>query len=229
MSSRTSAQEATRLALQAELDSERSQLERNEMGQFATPPALAEDIVSFVETVRGEAGPIRFLEPSCGSGSFFSALLRGAGASRVGRAVGVELDPRFASAARRLWEADGLEVVEGDFTSWGQSTDERFNLLIANPPYVRHHHLEADQKRTLVARTVAELGLKPSGLSGLYVYFLLLSHRLLEPGAVSAWLIPSEFMDVNYGKVVREYLSRRVSLLRIHRFDPADVQLGREE
>lgn len=220
----TSAKEATRLALQAKLDAERTKHERNAMGQFATPPALAEDIVSFVETVRDMAKPIRFLEPSCGTGSFFSALLRFAGASSISRAVGVELDPRFASVARRLWATDGLEVVQGDFTSWAQTTDERFNLVITNPPYVRHHHLEADQKRTLVKRTVAELGLKPSGLSGLYVYFLLLSHRLLEPGAISAWLIPSEFMDVNYGKVLREYLSRRVILLRIHRFDPAEVQ-----
>jgi hypothetical protein len=33
-------------------------------------------------------------------------------------------------------------------------------------------------------------------------------------------------MDVNYGKAVKKYLLQQVTLLRIHRFDPNDVQFG---
>lgn len=168
--------------------------------------------------------PVRFLEPSCGSGSFFSAILRLKGAGHIERAVGIELDQRFATAAKYLWGDSGLTVIAEDFTQWCQTTEERFTLLVANPPYVRHHHISGEQKQSMAARVTADLRLKPSGLSGLYVYFLLLSHQLLAPGAISAWLIPSEFMDVNYGSVLREYLSRSVTLLRVHRFDPADVQ-----
>src|SRR3712207_8732435 len=39
-------------------------------------------------------------------------------------------------------------------------------------------------------------------------------------GGAAAWLIPSEWMDVNYGDKVKEYLLTRVTLERIHRFDP---------
>ena len=45
-------------------------------------------------------------------------------------------------------------------------------------------------------------------------------------GGVAGWLIPSEFMDVNYGQAVKRYLLDRVTLLRIHRFDPNDVQFS---
>lgn len=48
----------------------------------------------------------------------------------------------------------------------------------------------------------------------------------MEPHAVAGWLIPSEFMDVNYGRSLKEYLLRRVTLLHIHRFDPNDVQFA---
>ena len=41
---------------------------------------------------------------------------------------------------------------------------------------------------------------------------------------LAVWLIPSEFMDVNYGKTLRRYLTERVTLLHIHRFCPTDVQ-----
>lgn len=45
--------------------------------------------------------------------------------------------------------------------------------------------------------------------------------------AIGAWLlIPSEFMDVNYGVPVKRYLLNQVELIRIHRFDPSELQFG---
>ncbi len=40
------------------------------------------------------------------------------------------------------------------------------------------------------------------------------------------WLIPSEFMNVNYGQAVKRYLTERVRLLRVHRFTPVEVQFA---
>lgn len=215
--------EARRLLLQETLDAERTFLERNQWGQFATPPSLAGEIMRYTIDLHEETR-INFLEPSCGSGSFFSALLRNLGDKKIEHAVGVELDPRFSKAASDLWTGQGLRVIEGDFTSPSLVSGPVASLLVANPPYVRHHHLGIDQKRDLVARCADQLGIKPSGLSGLYLYFVLLSHRLLRADAVSTWLIPSEFMDVNYGTALKEYLATRVQLVRIHQYDAAEVQ-----
>ena len=65
-----------------------------------------------------------------------------------------------------------------------------------------------------------------NGLAGLYCYFLAIAHSWLSEGGIAGWLIPSEFMDVNYGAPVRRYLSEKVELLRIHRFDPTELQFG---
>jgi hypothetical protein len=46
----------------------------------------------------------------------------------------------------------------------------------------------------------------------------------MEENGLAVWLIPSEFMDVNYGATLRQYLSERVTLLHIHRFCPTDAQ-----
>ena len=70
------------------------------------------------------------------------------------------------------------------------------------------------------------LGLKISGLAGLYAHFLLLCDAWMAPGGLAAWLIPSEFMNVNYGAAVKTYLTEHVKLLHIHRYCPADVQFG---
>jgi adenine-specific DNA-methyltransferase len=57
-----------------------------------------------------------------------------------------------------------------------------------------------------------------------HCYFMALCHGWMQENGVAVWLIPSEFMDVNYGQAVKNYLLREVNLLRIHRFDPNDVQ-----
>jgi hypothetical protein len=46
----------------------------------------------------------------------------------------------------------------------------------------------------------------------------------MQDEGLALWLIPSEFMDVNYGATLRRYLTERVTLLHIHRFCPTDVQ-----
>ena len=170
-----------------------------------------------------DSEPVRFLEPALGSGSFFSALAQQVKPSRIESAVGVELDHRLASLARDLWEEVGLKVVEGDFTIEYRNI-QKANLLITNPPYVRHHHLGSESKSRLKSKALDASGLSVNGLSGLYVYFMALSHACMADGGIAAWLIPSEFMDVNYGGVLRQYLTHRVQLIRVHRFDPDDVQ-----
>ena len=67
--------------------------------------------------------------------------------------------------------------------------------------------------------------MKISGLAGLYCYFIALSHGWLKADGVASWLIPSEFMDVNYGKAVKNYLLNEVTLLQIHRFDPNNIKI----
>lgn len=182
---------------QARLDKLKTAAERNKWGQFATPPELALSITRYAQKLLGGAS-VRFLDPAIGTGSFYSAVSQVFSPQSIESSVGVELDPLFAETASALWGALGLRVVKGDFTRQ-PPPQQRFNLVLTNPPYVRHHHLCATEKTRLKARLAQSLYLEISGLAGLYCYFLLLCHEWLEDGGISVWLIPSEFMDVNYG------------------------------
>lgn len=217
--------EAERLSQQSLLDGERSAAERNELGQFATPPLLAEEVVRAAIGYLEPGTPIHFLDPSIGSGSFFSALLRVAPEGRIASAAGIEIDARFVDAGRNLWDRFRLQITQGDFTSVPAPAEEaRPNLLVANPPYVRHHHLSGTDKVRLKHQVKQQLGLDVSGLAGLYVYFLLLSYEWMAKDGVAAWLIPSEWMDVNYGRSIKRFLTEKVTPLRIHLFEASDVR-----
>ena len=145
--------EVRRQAMQADIDTRKSAAERNRLGQFATPNALAVDIARYVESliIDQRKSGIFFADPSIGSGSFFSAALAVFGSERIKSAVGIELDPVFADAARALWADAGLEVVRGDFTRivTNDSCPSAPNLILANPPYVRHHHVDRENKERL--------------------------------------------------------------------------------
>jgi hypothetical protein len=216
--------EKQRVALQTGLDSRKTQAERNRIGQFATPPGLALDILKYTATLLPCGQRIQFLDPAVGTGSFYSALRKVFPKRQIAEALGFEVDPQYGKAAADLWKDTGLAVKIADFTTAEPSPC--FNLIICNPPYVRHHHLKNADKNRLQQQTQQTSGMKLSGLAGLYCHFLGLSHAWMADGGIAGWLIPSEFMDVNYGGAVKKYLLDRVTLLRIHRFDPNDVQFA---
>jgi len=222
MRKKTNTLEEQRLSLQAALDAQKTQTERNRLGQFATPTALAVDILEYAATLLPNHENVRFLDPAIGTGAFYSALREIFPKERIAEAVGFEIDPHYEEPAARLWARSGLMMQLADFTQ--QPPSPRFNLVICNPPYVRHHHLENDDKVRLQFTTHKASGVRISGLAGLYCHFLGLSHAWMADGGIAGWLIPSEFMDVNYGQAIKRYLLDKVTLLHVHRFDPNNVQ-----
>ena len=222
----TQVQEDNRADAQNLADARKSAEERNRLGQFSTPFPVACQIVARALKAIPHGSSIAFLEPALGSGVFFSALLRNARAASIASATGCEIDPAYGDIAEAIWASSGLHVLACDFTRFASDPGNfgKFSLLCTNPPYVRHHHLQPDEKVGLQSLVMQRLGLQASGLSGLYVYFVLCAHALLADGAVASWLLPAEFLYVNYGRVLRDYLTSRVTLLSIHHFDPDDVQ-----
>lgn len=170
--------EVERVALQRACDNDKTQAERNRLGQFATPPALARGIMQFAKTLFSPRAKVRFLDPAFGTGSFYSALLEEFANRRVESAAGFEIDKHYADKTLDLWRGTGLDLRISDFTkALAPAKSEKFNLIVCNPPYVRHHHLTAHEKARLreLLRGISPVTL--SGLSGLYCYFLLLAMR----------------------------------------------------
>jgi len=215
--------EDRRLALQARLDSAKSAADRNKLGQFATPTSLASDILAYARRLLPNASPVRFLDPAVGTGSFYAALLREFRLDQIECASGFEIDRHYAAPAKELWHGHPLGITLGDFTM-ALPPSQGFNLVICNPPYVRHHHIDKAAKARLLTTTASASGIKLSGLAGLYCYFLGIAHVWMAQDGIAGWLIPSEFMDVNYGEPIKRYLLNQVELIRIHRFDPNEVQ-----
>lgn len=192
---------------------------RRRTGTFLTPPEVAIEVARCALSFSKD-GEIRFFDPAIGPGVFFATVREAAKelSRKITTATGIEADYTRATRTATRWRRAGLQVVHGDFLEYEPAQDESWNLLVANPPYIRHQKQAATFQRAR-ARLSAELDVHIDGRADAYIHFVLNAHRLLAEGAVAAWLLPSEFFFTQSGKALRTYLLEKVDLLRVHTFD----------
>ena len=198
----------------------RSAEERRPDGATYTPPAIVASMVAWAE---GGASPARVVNPGAGSGRFAVAAGRRFGRARI---VAVEQDPLAAIACRAHLAAAGLAdratVLVGDYRSADLGTVDGRTLYLGNPPYVRHHQISAGWKEWLTLTARAH-GFEASQLAGLHVHFFLATAARARPGDGGAFITSSEWLDTNYGGLVRELLLGPLGGEAIHVLEPTAV------
>ena len=211
--------EQTRQKLEKKIVLKKEKNERKQFGQFSTPIELAKDIV--LHTLKYvESKQLTFLEPAIGSGAFLSALLevRAKEKTDIDAIHGIDIDNDYLTIAKKFQEQNKNSIFTNcNFLEVKPSN--KYNLLISNPPYVRHQRLTYEQKQKYGSEIKNNLGIDVSGLSDLYIYFILGSHCWVDKNGIVSWLIPAEFLDVNYGTALKKYLLEKVTLLNVHIFD----------
>jgi adenine-specific DNA-methyltransferase len=198
-------EEAVQTTPEAELERLNTRERRYELGQFFTP----EPIARFMADSVLEIAPETVLDPGVGGGVLLHAI--GVEPKRFG----CDIDDQAVRFARESLAVKGgdIEIVEGDFLDldrWPFSADE-FDAVIANPPYIRHHNLSREHK-ALAKHYSRVLGTTVSALSGSYVYFFLEALLRLREGGRLVFITPAEFLDVRYGSVVKEALTRHATI-----------------
>ncbi len=193
----------------------RSAIVRRGMGQVFTPPALVDQMVdwAFAQT------PSRIVDCGCGSGRFALAAARAASHAQV---IAVDLDPLSTLACRANAAVLGIDTVSvrnEDFVRMPLEPMDGRTAFIGNPPYVRHHNIPADLK-VWARREADNLGWSRwSGLAGLHAVFFMAVVSKSAAGDVGCLLTSSEWLDVNYGRAMRDALlngagGRSVHVLR---------------
>jgi adenine-specific DNA-methyltransferase len=163
---------------------------QKKFGQFFTPDAVASALVNWAARQPQD----RLLDPACGDGQFLACHRR---------AVGIELDPEHAAAARQ--RAPGALIHLGDFFLWAERTPERFDAAAGNPPFIRYQHF-AGETRERALLIAARLGARFNGLSSSWAPFLVVTASLLKPGGRMAFVVPAEIGHATYATPLLECL-----------------------
>lgn len=191
--------------------------QRRPRGATYTPQPIVEAMLGWAAC---EVRPARIVDPGVGSARFLVTAGRHFPDAQL---VGVEVDPLAAIIARGHLAAAGFahrsEVILQDYREICLPEISRPTLFLGNPPYVRHHLIEPMWK-TWLSATARSLGHQASQLAGLHVHFFLATAKHARPGDFGVLITSSEWLDVNYGRLVRELLMGVLGAKTIHVIEP---------
>lgn len=177
--------------------------ERRPKGATYTPQPIIDAMVAWADSL---VRPVRVTDPGAGSARFLVAAGRRFPDAEL---VAVEIDPLAAILARGHLAAAGLtdrsRVIVQDYRALTLPPKSGPTLFLGNPPYVRHHLIGSKWKAWLV-KTASKYGIDASQLAGLHAHFFLATAEHARPGDIGVLITAAEWLDVNYGRLVRELL-----------------------
>lgn len=185
---------------------ENSTPNRKENGIYYTPDALAEHLAS--PLIKGEK--LTVFDPAYGQGSL---LLASESVSRQKQTVrelalyGCDIHP----VNGLLEHLPAANLKQQDFFDYDR--ERKFDVILTNPPYIRHQN-QVKENINSYRENNPELSFL-SNSSDLWAYFLVkaITH-LHENGSIGA-ILPWAFIQADYSKELRIWLSERFSEIRV--------------
>ena len=178
---------------------------RKNFAQFFTPFSIADLMAKWI---LGNDKLKTILEPAMGLGVFSRAILN---YKKNVEIKGFEVDKTiFENATQYFGEIKNVHIYLQDYVynDW----NNKYDGIVCNPPYFKFH--DYDNKKIL-KEIEANLKYKLNGFTNLYTLFLLKSIQQLNPNGRCAYIIPSEFLNSDYGKLVKTYLIKSNTLRHI--------------
>ena len=109
------------------------------------------------------------------------------------------------------------------------ANDGGFDLVLANPPYVRHGHINPDFKKELF-RQYSRLEDSPvHNTSDLYCYFFVRANQFLRTNGIQIFICSNSWLDAHFGTSLQQYLLRETHIISLidsrkkKQFSNADV------
>lgn len=172
---------------------------RKRFAQFFTPEAIADFMARWVLDGRKK---MDVLEPAFGLGAFSRSLFKQNPKVRV---VGYEADETIYNYAAENVAQAGSDVLLYNEDYLRASWKDKYDGIICNPPYLKFHDYD---NASLVPLVNGQLGIRLNGFTNLYTLFLLKSISQLRDGGRMAYIVPSEFLNSDYGVEVKRALLR---------------------
>ncbi|WP_374548761.1 class I SAM-dependent DNA methyltransferase [Flavobacterium sp.] len=178
---------------------------RKKFAQFFTPFPIAKAMAKWI---LGNKQLKTVLEPAFGLGVFSRAILS---QNKEINIKGFEVDETIFGNAKEYFddfENVNLHLQDYMYNDW----KNKYDGIICNPPYFKFHDYD---NKNILKEIETNLKCKLNGFTNLYTLFLLKSIHQLSKNGRCAYIIPSEFLNSDYGKLVKTYLIKSKTLRHI--------------
>ncbi len=154
------------------------------------------------------------LEPSAGDGRFIDEFVN---LSTIDSIVGIELYKEKTFELGKKNYPPRVTVIVSDYLLYAQTCNEKFHLIIGNPPYINIKNM--DKEFLDIGRTICkEFELSESLLQNAWVAFVLASIKLIDVNGAIFFVLPTEFLQVQYAEKLRGFLEEKFNTIHILSF-----------
>jgi len=178
---------------------------RKKFAQFFTPYPIANLMAKWL---LGNKDLKKILEPAFGLGIFSRALLNHKSDVII---KGFEIDKNIYNKSKDLFSEHknvSIQLQDYMYNDW----ENKYDGVICNPPYFKFHDYD---NKNILKEIEEKISCKLNGFTNLYTLFLLKSVYQLNKNGRAAYIIPSEFLNSDYGKLVKLYLVKNKSLRHV--------------
>lgn len=182
-------------------------------GGFYTPEPIAEFVLRW--GINGSKN-LDILEPSCGDGVFLEQLHKNN--FEYQSITAIELDNEEALKADKI-DLKTKRIINDDFHAFCNNTEQRFDLIVGNPPYIRYQFFDRKQQAE-ASNIFIKAGLTYSKLTNAWVSFVVGSSLLLKDnGGKIGFVLPAEILQVSFAQQLRRFLAQFYNKINIISFE----------
>lgn len=179
-----------------------TQNEKKSDGIFFTPPNIITNIIERIKLIPDFL--VRsILEPSCGSGEFFHYLNNNFENIDI---TGIEKNTRiYEQIQHKFIENNNISIFHRDFLQWDLINENKFDLIIGNPPYFVVSKSEVDESFYDLI----------DGRPNIFVLFLIHALQKLQDNGVLAFVLPLNFINCIYYSKIRKHIYENFAIIDI--------------
>lgn len=190
-------------------------IDKKKTGSFYTPKIIADFVVNnLAKRLKDEE--LSILEPSAGDGIFINSIYNNEILSpKIKKVIAVEKEKNEFEKIKAITKSKTLKPVNADFLKFQQKNDEKFSVVIGNPPYFKKNLLTKEQ--TELSKQIFEsANLSFQSAKNIWATFLVRCISFTNANGILALILPSDLKQVSFAKELRELLMKefeRVELI----------------
>lgn len=185
--------------------------EAKKTGSYYTPVELTRFMISYLEKKQQDFSNV--LEPSAGDGRFLPLLL-----PKAEHIEAIEIFEEKVTQICQTFNESKVEVKKRNFLDYILEAQKKYTLIIGNPPYINLKMMEKKDIEKAKVLCVQE-SLPKGTMQNMWLAFVVGASRLVEEDGTIFFVLPMEFLQVQYAEKLRIYLERKFNTIHIVSFE----------
>ena len=177
--------------------------DKQQFGQYMTPQLICDFMVEMIEHDKSDS----VLEPACGDGAFLKSLKN----HSFFNVKAYEIDQKIIDR--------NFNVQNESFVS--SSIDEKFDVVIGNPPYIRWKNMENNLKKELENSSLWNTYC--NSLCDYSSIFIIKSIEQLNPNGELIFITPEYWLSTTHSSPLRNYILSNGYISEIYHFNETPI------